>query len=71
MVNAPPSLFSRVSMDSGVMVPVIFVMASLWATSILYTLFLDDLVDIASTLLLEMEDVLCACRSRLEWVDGA
>jgi hypothetical protein len=58
-------------MDSGVMMPVIFVMASFWATSILYAPFLDDLVDIVPTLLLEREDVLCACRLRLEWVDGA
>jgi hypothetical protein len=57
MVNAPPSLFSRVSMDLGVMMPMIFVMASLWATSILYTPFLDNLVDIVPTLLLEREDV--------------
>ncbi len=53
MVNAPPSLLSRVSMDLGVMMPVIFVMASFWATSILYALFLDNLVNIVPTLLLE------------------
>jgi hypothetical protein len=57
MVNAPPSSFLRVSMDSGVMMPMIFVMASFWATSILHAPFLDDFVDIVPTLLLEREDV--------------
>jgi hypothetical protein len=71
MVNAPPSLFLRVSMDSGLMMPVIFVMASFWATSILYAPFLDNLVDIVPTLLLEREDVRFACCLHLEWVDGA
>ncbi len=70
MVNAPPSSFSRVSMDLSVMMPVIFVMASFWAARILYAPFLDDLVDIVLTSLLEREDVLCACCSHLEWVDG-
>jgi hypothetical protein len=70
MVNAPLSLFLRVSMDSGVMMPVIFVMASFWAMSILYAPFLDNLVDIIPTLLLEREDVQCACCSCLKWVDG-
>ncbi len=53
MVNAPLSLFLRVSIDSGVMVmmPVIFVMTSFWATSISYATFLEDLVDIVPTLL--------------------
>ncbi len=71
MVNAPPSSFSRVSMDLGVMMPVIFVMASFWATSILYAPFLDNLVDIVPTSLLERKDVQFACCLRLEWVDGA
>jgi hypothetical protein len=53
MVNAPPSLLLRVSMDLGVMMPVIFVMVSFWATSISYAPFLDDLVDIIPTLLLD------------------
>ncbi len=44
-------------MDLGVMMPVIFVMASFWATSILYAPFLDDLVNIFPTSLLEREDV--------------
>ncbi len=71
MVNAPPSLFLRVSMDSGVMMAVIFVMASFWATSISYTPILDDLVDIVLTLLLVREDVRFVCCLCLEWVDGA
>jgi hypothetical protein len=54
MVKAPLSSFSRVLMDSGVMIPVIFVMASFWATSISYTPFLDDFDDILATLLMEM-----------------
>jgi hypothetical protein len=57
MVNAPPSLFSRVSMDSGVMIPVILVMGFFGATSILYALFLDYFDDILASTLLEMEDV--------------
>ncbi len=68
--ECPPSLFSRVSMDLGVMMPVIFVMVSFWATSILYASFLDDLVDIVLTLLREREDVRFTCCSRLEWVNG-
>jgi hypothetical protein len=71
MVNAPPSSFSRVSMDLGVMMPVIFVMASFRAMSISYAPFLDDLVNIVLTLLLEREDVQFACCLRLECVDGA
>ncbi len=71
MVNAPPSLFLRVSMDSSVMMPVIIVMASFWATSISYTPFFDNLVDIVPTLLLEREDVRCTCCLCLKWVDGA
>ncbi len=58
-------------MDLGVMMPVIFLMVSFWATSILYALFLDDLVDIVPTLLLEREDVRCTCCLHLEWVDDA
>jgi hypothetical protein len=54
MVKASPSLFSRVSMDLGVMIPVIYVMASFGATSILYTPFLDDFDDILAFLLMEM-----------------
>ncbi len=54
MVKAPPSLFSRVSMDPGVIIPVIFVMASFGATSILYAPILDDFDDILSSLLMEM-----------------
>ncbi len=57
MVKAPPSLFSRVSMNSGVIIPVIFVVASFWATSILYAPFLDDVDDILASMLLEREDV--------------
>ncbi len=68
--ECPPSLFLRVSMDSGVMMPVIFVMASFWAMSILYAPFLDDLVDIVLTSLLEREDVLCACCLHLAWVNS-
>ncbi len=44
-------------MDSGVMMPVIFVMASFWATSISYAPNLDNVVGIFPTLLLEREDV--------------
>ncbi len=57
-------------MDLGVMMPVMFVMAFFCAARILYAPFLDDLVDIVLTLLLEREDVLCACHSRLKWVNG-
>jgi hypothetical protein len=39
------------------MIPVIFVMASFWETSILYAPFLNDFDDIAATTLLEREDV--------------
>jgi hypothetical protein len=42
MVNAPPSLFSRVSMALGVMIPVIFVNAPFGAMSILYAPFLTS-----------------------------
>jgi hypothetical protein len=59
MVNAPLSLFSRVLMDLGVMIPMIFVMASFWAMSILYTLFLDNFDDTLASTLLEREDVWC------------
>jgi hypothetical protein len=52
-------------MDSGVMMPVIYVMVSFWATSILYAPFLVDLVGIASSMLLEREDVQCGCCTRL------
>jgi hypothetical protein len=58
-------------MDSGVIMPMIFLMASFWATRILYAPFLDNLVDIVPTSLLEREDVRFACCSRLEWVNGA
>ncbi len=71
MVNTPPSLFLRVLMDSGVMMPVIFMMASFWATSISYTQFLEDLVYIVPTLLLEREDVRFACCLHLKWANGA
>jgi hypothetical protein len=54
VVKAPPSLFLRVSMDSGVMIPVIFVMASFGAMSISYALFLDDFDDILASFLMEM-----------------
>ncbi len=40
MVNAPLSLFLRVSLDSGVMISVIFVMGSFWAKIVLYAQFL-------------------------------
>jgi hypothetical protein len=56
-VNAPPSSFSRVLMDLGVMISVIFVMASFWATSISYTPFLDNFDDILASTLLEREVV--------------
>jgi hypothetical protein len=62
MVNAPPSLFSRVLMDLGVMIPVIFVMASFWAMSILYAPFLDNFDDILASTLLEREKVWCQNR---------
>jgi hypothetical protein len=57
MVKAPRSLFSRVLMDLGVIIPMIFVMASLWAMSILYAPFLDNFNDILASTLLEREDV--------------
>jgi hypothetical protein len=57
MVNAPPSSFLRVSMDPGVMIPMIFVMASFWATGISNAPFLADFDDILASLLLEREDV--------------
>ncbi len=46
-------------MDSGVIIPIIFVMAFFWATTILYTLFLDNFDDILVSMLLEREDVQC------------
>ena len=55
MVNVPPSLFSRSSIDSGVMIPVIFVMASFCDASISSAPFWDNLVDIDPTLLMEKE----------------
>ena len=58
-------------MDLGVMMPVIFAMASFWAMSILYAPFLDDLVDIVPDLLLEREDWRFPCCLHLKWVDGA
>jgi hypothetical protein len=52
-------------MDLGVMMPVIFVITSFWATSMSYAPFLDNLFhDITSSKLLEREDacvVLLAC----------
>jgi hypothetical protein len=38
----------------GVIIPMIFVMASFWATSILYAPFLGDFDDIHASLLMEM-----------------
>jgi hypothetical protein len=55
--EAPPSSFSRVSMDLGVMIPAIFVMAFFWAMSILYAPFLDDFDGILVSLLMEIQDV--------------
>jgi hypothetical protein len=43
-----------VLIDSGVIIPVIFVMASFWATSISYAPFLDDFDDILASSLMEM-----------------
>ncbi len=57
MVKASASSFSRVSMDLGVIIPVIFVIASFWAMSISYAPFLDNFDDILASLLLEMYDV--------------
>jgi hypothetical protein len=63
IVNTPPSLFSRVSIDLGVMMPVIFVMVSFWATSMLYAPFFDNFVDIViPSLLVEIKDSQCCCR---------
>ena len=56
-------------MDLGMMMPVIFVIASFWATSISYAPFVDDFGDMFPTSLMEREDavaVLC-----LGLVDGA
>jgi hypothetical protein len=44
MVKAPLSSFLRVSIDSGVIIPLIFTMASFWATNILYPPFLAILM---------------------------
>jgi hypothetical protein len=44
-------------MDLGVIIPVIFVMASFWAMSISYTPFLDNFDDILASSLMEMQDV--------------
>jgi hypothetical protein len=57
MVNAPPVLFSRVSMDLRVIFPMISVMESFWATSISYAPLFDDFDDIAASTLLEREGV--------------
>jgi hypothetical protein len=54
MVKTPPSSFSKVSMDLGVIIPVIFVMTSFWATSILFTPFLDNFDDNLASSLMEM-----------------
>ncbi len=54
MFKAQPSSFLRVSIDLGVIIPVIFVMASFWATSTSYVPFLDYFDDILASLLLEM-----------------
>jgi hypothetical protein len=54
MVKAPLNSFPRVLMDLGVIIPMIFVMASFWAMSILYTPFLDNFDDILASLLMEM-----------------
>ncbi len=53
IVNAPPSLFSRVLIDSGVMMPIIIMMMSFWATSMSYAPFFDNFVDIMVPSLLE------------------
>ncbi len=55
IVNAPLSSFLSSSIDTGVMVPVIFVMASFCDASISYAPLWDDLVDIVPTLLVEWE----------------
>ncbi len=54
MVKAPPSSFSRVTMDLGGIIPMIFVMASFGETSILYAPFLDNFDDILASLLMEV-----------------
>ncbi len=54
MVKAPLSSFSRVSLNLGVIIPVIFYMASFWATSISYAPFLEDFDDILDSSLMEM-----------------
>ncbi len=54
MAKAPPSSFSRVLIDSGVIIPMIFVMASFWAMSISYAPFLDNFDDILASLLMGM-----------------
>ncbi len=58
MVKVPPSLFSRLSIDSGVMMPVIFVMASFCEASISYAPLWDDINDIVPTSHVERD---CAC----------
>jgi hypothetical protein len=54
MAKAPPGSFFRVFMDLGVMIPMIFDMASFWATSILNAPFMEDFNDILASLLMEM-----------------
>ncbi len=56
MVNIPPSSFSRLSIDWGVMMPVIFVMASFCEASISYDPLWDDFDDIVPTSLVEKDD---------------
>ncbi len=50
-------MFLRVSLDLGVIIPVIFVMAYFWTTNILYAPFLNDFDDNLASMLLEREDV--------------
>jgi hypothetical protein len=55
IVKAPPFLFSRVLMDLGVMMPLIFIMTSFCMTSMSYAPLFDNFDDIvAPSLLVEM-----------------
>ncbi len=50
-------LVFRVSIDWGMMMPVIFVMVSFWATSMSYAPFFDNFVDImVPSLIVEIKD---------------
>jgi hypothetical protein len=71
MMKAPPSWFLRVLLVLRVMVSVIFVMVSFWATSILYTPFFDNFDDILPATLLDGADVQFGLFLASSVIDGA